>query len=67
MKHCDKKRGQCCWQNIENPSLCAYKNDMEEWMICPEMLDNWEEIIDKLCTPIGYILTKEEVKEIINE
>ena len=48
MKHCDRKRGSCCWQNIENPSLCAYKNDMEEWMLCPEILNNWEEIIDKV-------------------
>ena len=67
MKHCDKKRGQCCWQNINDPSLCAYKNNMEESDLCPEMLNNWEEIIDKLSTPTGYILTREELKESINE
>jgi len=48
MKHCDRGKGKCCWQSIYNSELCAYKEDMEEWMLCPEILNNWEEIIDKI-------------------
>ena len=47
MKTCKNAR-KCCYGYIYNPDKCAYKDDMEENDPCPKMIEECENIIDKL-------------------
>jgi len=48
MKHCEKAvKGECGFADINYPGRCAYKEDMKEWELCPLIMNNWEDYIDK--------------------
>jgi hypothetical protein len=47
MKTC-KYANKCCYGNIYKVNECAYKNDMKEDDPCPNMIEEWEDIIDEL-------------------
>ena len=48
MKHCEKaEKKQCKFAAINSCGICGYKENMEEWELCPIILNNWENIIDK--------------------
>ena len=48
MKHCiEACRGKCGYATIDPPGFCGYKENMEEWMLCPILTNNWEAVIDK--------------------
>jgi len=54
MKHCNKSH-KCPYGNAFEEGLCAYKKDLNEYDLCPSLLENWEKIID------DYIKMTEEV------
>lgn len=47
MKHCDKSN-KCPYGNAYISNLCAYNENMEEYELCPYIMENWENIIDEL-------------------
>ena len=56
MKHCNEAcRGTCGFATIDPPGFCGYKYDMEEWMLCPIITNNWEAIIDKCVDEIKLL------------
>lgn len=51
MKHCEKSH-ECPYGNAFESNLCAYKEDLHEYDLCPIILKNWDHIIDKLMTTL---------------
>ena len=45
MKKCNKSH-KCQYGNAFQKGYCAYKENMEEYDICPILLDEWEDIIN---------------------
>ena len=55
MKHCNKSH-ECPYGNAFEKGLCAYRENMNEYDLCPSLLENWEDVIDEL-----FFELKEEV------
>ena len=58
MKRCNKSH-ECPYGNAFEKGFCAYRENMNEYDLCPSLLENWEDVIDEL-----FFELKEE--EIIN-
>lgn len=55
MKRCNKSH-ECPYGNAFEKGLCAYRENMNEYDLCPSLLENWEDVIDEL-----FFELKEEV------
>lgn len=60
MKHCEKTN--CCYNRIDIRGTCGYRESMEDWELCPQMLENWEETIDKISSDLHKV--KDKIKEV---
>lgn len=47
MKRCNKSH-ECPYGNAFEKGLCAYRENMNEYDLCPSLLENWEDVIDEL-------------------
>lgn len=47
MKHC-KDSHKCEWGDSFKENVCAYAENMEEWELCPKILENWETYIEHI-------------------
>lgn len=47
MKHCNESH-KCPYGNAFEKGLCAYRENMNEYDLCPSLLENWEDVIDEL-------------------
>lgn len=47
MKHC-KKSHKCPYGNAFEKNVCAYDKNLNEYDVCPYLLENWDYIIDEL-------------------
>lgn len=47
MKHCNESH-KCPYGNAFEEGLCAYRENMSEYDLCPSLLENWEDVIDEL-------------------
>lgn len=47
MKHC-KKSHKCPYGNAFEKNVCAYDENLNEYDVCPYLLENWDYIIDEL-------------------
>lgn len=47
MKHC-KKSHKCPYGNAFKKNICAYDENLNEYDVCPYLLENWDSIINEL-------------------
>lgn len=47
MKKC-KDSYKCPYGNAFQEGYCAYNENLKDYDLCPYLLENWEEIIDKM-------------------
>lgn len=47
MKRCNKSH-ECPYGNAFEKGFCAYRENMNEYDLCPSLLENWEDVIDEL-------------------
>ena len=47
MKHCNESH-KCPYGNAFEKGFCAYRENMNEYDLCPSLLENWENVIDEL-------------------
>lgn len=47
MKHCNKSH-KCPYGNAFEKGFCAYRENMNEYDLCPYLLKNWDYIINEL-------------------
>ena len=47
MKHCKRSR-KCPYGNVFEKNVCAYDENLNEYDVCPYLLENWDYIIDEL-------------------
>lgn len=47
MKHCERSY-KCQYGNAFEKNVCAYRDNLNEYDICPYLFENWDYIIDKL-------------------
>ena len=47
MKHC-KRSHKCPYGNAFEKNVCAYDENLNEYDVCPYLLENWDYIIDEL-------------------
>lgn len=45
MKHCNKS-SECPYGHAFEKNTCAYREDLQEYDLCPLLFDYWEEVID---------------------
>lgn len=47
MKHC-KRSHKCPYGNAFEKDICAYNANLNEYDVCPYLLENWDYITDEL-------------------
>ena len=47
MKHCNKSH-KCPYGNAFEKNVCAYDENLNEYDVCPYLLENWDSIINEL-------------------